>query len=132
MLYLMWNSYIFSSLYVFRITGLSRANLILFSFIVPAILLYLEIAKLYLLLGRSISKENYIAFNLDELSNFINLRIIAYRNQKLAINCDEKESPTIVEQKLNKLNKVINLNLIILRLKKLQKLDENLEDFLII
>ena len=32
MLYLMWNSFIFSSLYVFRVTGLSRANLILFSF----------------------------------------------------------------------------------------------------
>ena len=39
MLYLMWNSFIFSSLYVFRITGLSRANLIVFSFIVPLILL---------------------------------------------------------------------------------------------
>ena len=39
MLYLLWNSFIFSSLYIFRITGLSRANLILFSFIVPLILL---------------------------------------------------------------------------------------------
>ena len=39
MLYLMWNSFIFTSLYVFRITGLSRGNLVLFSFIVPLILL---------------------------------------------------------------------------------------------
>ena len=90
MLYLMWNSFIFSSLYVFRVTGLSRANLILFSFIVPVILLVFRNSEIIsLLLGRSISKENYIAFNLDELSNFINLRIIAYRNQKLVINCDE-------------------------------------------
>ena len=90
MLYLMWNSFIFSSLYVFRVTGLSRANLILFSFIVPIILLVFRNSEIIsLLLGRSISKENYIAFNLDELSNFINLRIIAYRNQKLVINCDE-------------------------------------------
>ena len=132
MLYLMWNSFIFSSLYVFRITGLSRANLILFSFIVPAILLIFRNSEIIsLLLGRSISKENYIAFNLDELSNFINLRIISYRKQKLAINCDESKLPTIVEHEVSKLNKVINLNLIILRLKNTKKLNENLEDFLI-
>ena len=132
MLYLMWNSFIFSSLYIFRITGLSRANLILFSFIVPAILLMFRNSEIIsLLLGRSISKENFIAFNLDELSNFINLRIIAYRNQKLVINCEESEISKVVEEEVNKLNKVINLNLIVLRLKSTIKLDENLEDFLI-
>ena len=132
MLYLMWNSFIFSSLYVFRVTGLSRANLILFSFIVPIILLVFRNSEIIsLLLGRSISKENYIAFNLDELSNFINLRIIAYRNQKLVINCDESELSAIVEKEVNKLNKVVNLNLIILRLKESVELETNLEDFLI-
>tara|TARA_B100000700_G_C15018341_1_gene844452 strand:+ start:109 stop:1545 length:1437 start_codon:yes stop_codon:yes gene_type:complete len=132
MLYLMWNSYIFSSLYIFRITGLSRANLILFSFIVPAILLMFRNSEIIsLLLGRSISKENFIAFNLDELSNFINLRIIAYRNQKLLINCEESELSKTVEEEVNKLNKVINLNLIVMRLKNTIKLEENLEDFLI-
>ena len=132
MLYLMWNSFIFSSLYVFRVTGLSRANLILFSFIVPVILLVFRNSEIIsLLLGRSISKENYIAFNLDELSNFINLRIIAYRNQKLVINCDESELSATVENEVNKLNKVVNLNLIILRLKKSVQLESSLEDFLI-
>ena len=132
MLYLMWNSFIFSSLYIFRITGLSRANLILFSFIVPAILLMFRNSEVIsLLLGRSISKENFIAFNLDELSNFINLRIIAYRNQKLVINCEESELSKTVEEEVNKLNKVINLNLIVMRLKNTIKLEENLEDFLI-
>ncbi len=132
MLYLMWNSFIFSSLYIFRITGLSRANLILFSFIVPAILLMFRNSEIIsLLLGRSISKENFIAFNLDELSNFLNLRIIAYRNQKLVINCEESELSKTVEEEVNKLNKVINLNLIVMRLKNTIKLEENLEDFLI-
>ncbi len=132
MLYLMWNSYIFSSLYIFRITGLSRANLILFSFIVPVILLMFRNSEIIsLLLGRSISKENFIAFNLDELSNFINLRIIAYRNQKLLINCEESELSKTVEEEVNKLNKVINLNLIVMRLKNTIKLEESLEDFLI-
>ena len=99
MLYLMWNSFLFSSLYVFRITGLSRANLIIFSFVVPLILLVFRNSEIIsLLLGRSITKENYIAFNFDEFSNFLNLRIIAYRNQKRLINCDETELHTVVEK----------------------------------
>ena len=132
MLYLMWNSFIFSSLYVFRITGLSRANLIVFSFIVPLILLVFRNSEIIsLLLGRSIAKENYIAFNLDELSNFLNLRIIAYRNQKKLVNCSETNLSEIVEDEVNKLNKSVNLNLIILRIRETQKLQSNFEDYLI-
>ena len=132
MLYLMWNSFIFSSLYVFRITGLSRANLIVFSFIVPLILLVFRNSEIIsLLLGRSIAKENYIAFNLDELSNFLNLRIIAYRNQKKLVNCNETNLSEIVEGEVNKLNKSVNLNLIILRIRETQKLQSNFEDYLI-
>ena len=132
MLYLMWNSFLFSSLYVFRITGLSRANLIIFSFVVPLILLVFRNSEIIsLLLGRSITKENYIAFNFDEFSNFLNLRIIAYRNQKRLINCNETELHTVVEEEVNKLNKSINLNLIILRLKNTKKLEGTLENFLI-
>ena len=92
MLYLMWNSFVFSSLYVFRVEGLSRGNLILFSFIFPFILLVFRNSEIIsLFLGRSISKENYISFNLDEFSNFKNLRITAYRNEKSSINCEEKQ-----------------------------------------
>ena len=39
MLYLMWNSYLFSALYLFRISGLSRGYLMLFTIIIPTILL---------------------------------------------------------------------------------------------
>ena len=132
MLYLMWNSFIFSSLYVFRITGLSRANLIVFSFIVPLILLIFRNSEIIsLLLGRSITKENYIAFNLDEFSNFLNLRIIAYRNQKKLVNCNEINLSEIVEEEVNKLNKSVNLNLIILRIKETQKFKSSFENYLI-
>ena len=132
MLYLMWNSFIFSSLYVFRITGLSRANLIVFSFIVPLILLIFRNSEIIsLLLGRSIAKENYIAFNLDEFSNFLNLRIIAYRNQKKLVNCNEINLSEIVEEEVNKLNKSVNINLIILRIKETQKLKSSFENYLI-
>ena len=132
MLYLMWNSYIFSALYVFRISGLSRANLILFSFIIPIILLIFRNSEVIsTVLGRPVSKENYIAFNLDEFSNFKNLRIIAYRNKEEIINCDEKELSNTVIEEVNKINKEVNVNLIILRLDETIKLEQELESYLI-
>ncbi len=132
MLYLMWNSFIFTSLYVFRITGLSRANLILFSFIIPLLLLIFRNSEIIsLLLGRAITKENYIAFNLDELSNFVNLRIIAYRNKKLLVEFDEKNLSSVVESEVSKLNKIVDINLIIIRLKDTKKLTKELQKYLI-
>ena len=132
MLYLMWNSFIFTSLYVFRITGLSRGNLVLFSFIVPLILLMFRNSEIIsLLLGRSISKENYISFNLDEFSNFKNLRITAYRSEKQSINCEENKITSIIQEEVNQLNKVINLNLVVIRLESTKKLKKELENYLI-
>ena len=132
MLYLMWNSFFFSSLYVFRIEGLSRGNLILFSFIVPFVLLVFRNSEIIsLFLGRSITKENYISFNLDEFSNFKNLRITAYRNEKSSISCEESKITSIVQSEVNQLNKVANLNLIVLRLENTKKLKKELENYLI-
>ena len=132
MLYLLWNSFVFSSLYVFRITGLSRANLVLFSFLIPTMLLLFRNSEiLSTLLGRPVSNENYISFNLDEFSNFKNLRIIAFRKEKLSINCDENELSDNVISEVGKLNKIINVNLVVLRIQNTKKLTKELEEFLI-
>jgi hypothetical protein len=132
MLYLLWNSFVFSSLYVFRITGLSRANLVLFSFLIPIMLLLFRNSEiLSTLLGRSVSNENYISFNLDEFSNFKNLRIIAFRKERLAINCDENELSNNVIDEVGKLNKIINVNLVVISIQNTQKLSKELEEFLI-
>ena len=123
MLYLLWNSFVFSSLYVFRITGLSRANLVLFSFLIPIMLLLFRNSEiLSTLLGRSVSNENYISFNLDEFSNFKNLRIIAFRKERLAINCDENELSNTVIDEVGKLNKIINVNLVVIRIQEYPKI----------
>ena len=123
MLYLLWNSFVFSSLYVFRITGLSRANLVLFSFLIPIMLLLFRNSEiLSTLLGRSVSNENYISFNLDEFSNFKNLRIIAFRKERLSINCDENELSNTVIDEVGKLNKIINVNLVVHSYSKYQKI----------
>ena len=132
MLYLLWNSFVFSSLYVFRITGLSRANLVLFSFLIPTLLLLFRNSEiLSTLLGRSVSNENYISFNLDEFSNFKNLRILAFRNEKLSLKEDEKVLLKKIIKEVDKLNKSTDISLVVIRLMKLKKLDPELEEYLI-
>jgi lipopolysaccharide/colanic/teichoic acid biosynthesis glycosyltransferase len=132
MLYLLWNSFLFSSLYVFRLTGLSRANLIFFSFLIPSILILFRNSELISnLLGRTVSNENYISFNLDEFSNFKNLRIVAFRSEKLSVGCEEDNLSSSVIDEVNKLNKIINLNLVVIKLDTINKLGKELEEFLI-
>jgi lipopolysaccharide/colanic/teichoic acid biosynthesis glycosyltransferase len=132
MLYLLWNSFIFTSLYVFRMTDLSRANLVIFSFLVPALLIFFRNSEIIsILLGKSVSSENYISFNLDEASNYRNLRILAFRNDKLSLQIAEKDLTNEVIKNVDKLNKLTDVNLVVIRLLKLNKLEPELEEYLV-
>ena len=132
MLYLLWNSFMFSSLYVFRISGLSRGNLMLFTFIVPFILFFFRNSEMIsLVLGRSVSKENYISFNFDSFSNFRNLRIISYRNEKQSVLCSESKLTKFVMEEVDLLNKKININLVVINLTKINSLTKKLENYLV-
>ena len=132
MLYLLWNSFIFTSLYVFRMTDLSRANLVIFSFLVPALLIFLRNSEIIsILLGKSVSSENYISFNLDEASNYRNLRILAFRNERLSLRSDEESITDEVIKEVDKLNKLIDVNLVVIRLMKQKLLEPRLEEYLI-
>jgi lipopolysaccharide/colanic/teichoic acid biosynthesis glycosyltransferase len=78
-----------------------------------------------------VSNENYISFNLDEFSNFKNLRILAFRNEKLSLKSDEKVLPKKIIKEVDKLNKSTDISLVVIRLMKLKKLDPELEEYLI-
>ena len=133
MLYLMWNSYFFSTLYLFRIDGLSRSNLIIFTFIVPFLLLFFRNGEIISsFLGRPVSNENYLSFNLESDSNFKNLRILAYRNEKLSVKVDIENITETVINEVNSLNKKINLNLVVLNLSSLKRLPIDLEELRLI
>jgi lipopolysaccharide/colanic/teichoic acid biosynthesis glycosyltransferase len=132
LLYLMWNSYFFSMLYLFRIDGLSRFYLVLYTFIIPLILLLFRNSELISnFLGRSVSNENYLSFNLESDSNFKNLRILAYRNEKLAIKDSSENIEDTVIREVNNLNKTININLVVLNISNLKRLPIGLEEYLI-
>lgn len=128
-IYLLWNSFLFSSFFIFRFTGLSRGNLLLFTFIVPFVLILFRNSELLsTLLGRSIIKENFLTFNLEEESLFRNLRIMSFRNNKGAYfksNSDE------IINTIDEANKLVDIHLIVINVKNDLDVSENLENYLL-
>ena len=132
-IYLMWTSSFMIFLTLFRVANLiSRGYLILLTLIVPLFLLLFRNSEyLSSLLGRSITNENFITFNLEENSGFRNLRIMTFRNSVNSIqNIDFKDFNSVIYE-IDKLNKIKNLNLIIFNLANLGTIPKELETYLI-
>ena len=130
-IYLLWTSYLFVCFYIFRFENVSRGYLFLFSFIVPLILLLFRNPEfISSLLGRSVTNENYISINLDENSNFRNLRIITFRKNLGNIELDINNSDVIID-KIDELNKVEKINLIVINLENISEITKKIEKYLI-
>ena len=130
-IYLLWTSYLFVCFYVFRFENVSRGYLFLFSLIVPLILLLFRNPEfISSLLGRSVTNENYLSINLDDNSNFRNLRIITFRKNLGNFELDTNNSNELID-KIDELNKLEKINLIIINLEHITKLKKKLEKYLI-
>ena len=128
-IYLLWTSSIFVFFYIFRFSILSRGYLLLFTFLVPLILiLFRNSEAISNFLGRSTSKENYITFNLEEDSIFRKLRIITFRN---SIGDYTFNNVSEIIDTVDRVNRNNNLNLIIINLNKSIELTEDVEKYLI-
>jgi len=131
-IYFLWTSYIFSIFFVFRFENLSRVGLLIYSVVVPLILLIFRNTEVLLsILGRSPLNEKYISFNLDESSIFRNLRILNFRTELESIKIDLKNNSKKIIKKIDSVNKVEEINLIILNLENLSNLSLDLEMYLI-
>ncbi|MDA9197889.1 sugar transferase [Acidimicrobiia bacterium] len=130
-IYLLWTSFFFSSFLIFRFSGLSRGYLILFTFLVPLILLLFRNSELISgLLGRAIINENFVTFNLEDDSIFHNLRIMSFRNNLGSFKFD-KRSPSKIIEIIDGLNKTINVNLVVINLDKSKSIPLKLEKYLV-
>ena len=130
-IYLLWTSYLFVCFYVFRFENVSRGYLFLFSFIVPLILLLFRNPEfISSLLGRSVTNENYLSINLDDNSNFRNLRIVTFRKNLGNFELDINNSNELID-KIDELNKLEKINLIIINLEDSTILKNKLEKYLI-
>ena len=132
-IYLLWTSTFFIFITIFRISSLiSRGYLLVFTFLIPIILLLFRNSEyLSSLLGRSVTNENFITFNLEEDSMFRNLRIMTFRKNIGNFNVDNTNDTNSIIERIDKLNKEINVNLIVLNINFSNKIDENLENYLI-
>ena len=132
-IYLLWTSTFFIFLTIFRISSLiSRANLILFTLIVPIILLLFRNSEyISSVLGRSVTNENYITFNLEKDSIFSNLRIMTFRKKIEDFTNVSFSNYTDVINKIDTVNKEHNLNLVVLNFNDQKTIDKNLEKYLI-
>ncbi len=131
-IFLLWTSWLFSAFYIFRFESTSRGHLILFSIIVPLILLIFRNTEyLSSVLGRSVINEKFITFNLDKNSNFRNLRILSFRKELASYNLKEENMSNLIIEKIDEINKSENINLVVISINKLGKLNKKLENYLI-
>jgi len=131
-LYLLWTSYLFAIFYIFRFQNISRFYLFLFSFIIPSILLTFRNTELLSsVLGRSINNENYLSVNLDENSNFKNLRIMNFRKSLGNISHSDFLNSSKLIESIDKVNKLKKINLIVVNLDKVIEIENILEGYLI-
>ncbi len=132
-IYLLWTSTFFIFLTIFRISSLiSRGNLILFTLIVPLILLLFRNSEyISSVLGRSVTNENYITFNLEKDSIFTNLRIMTFRKKIIDFTNVSLSNYSDVISKIDNVNKEHNLNLVVINFNDEKTIDKNLETYLI-
>tara|TARA_B110000003_G_scaffold267775_1_gene296434 strand:- start:534 stop:1616 length:1083 start_codon:yes stop_codon:yes gene_type:complete len=118
---------------MFRVSHLiSRGYLFIYTLIVPMILLIFRNSEfISSLLGRSVTNENSITFNLEDDSIFRNLRILTFRNTvKDFTNVDLDNAEKVIKL-IDAENKLININLIVLNFSSANTISEKLENYLI-
>ena len=131
-LYLLWTTSFFLFIYFFRFTILSRGYLLLFTLIIPIILMLFRNSELISsLLGRSVTRENYITFNLEEDSIFRSLRIMTFRKCIGEYDLETLNNTSKIIEIIDKINKSNEVNLIIFNLGKFKKIPIDLENYLL-
>ena len=131
-LYLLWTTSFFLFIYFFRFTILSRGYLLIFTLIIPIILMLFRNSELISsLLGRSVTRENYITFNLEEDSIFRSLRIMTFRKCIGEYDLENLDDTRKIIEIIDKINKSNEVNLIIFNLDKLKKIPIDLENYLL-
>ena len=111
-IYLLWTSSLVTFVTIFRVSSLiSRANLILLTFIIPLILLIFRNSEfLSSLLGRSITNESFITINLEEDSVFRNLRIATFREEIKRLDSLDIGDASKIISTIDKINKDEKIN----------------------
>lgn len=130
-LYLIWTSSLMTFLFIFRFSVVSRFYLFLFTFLIPVILqIFRNTEIISSFLGRSVTQEKYITFNLAKDSIYRNLRILTFRKNLGDYSVSVKNENDIIQQ-VDSINKKNEINLIVINLEDTAKLPVKLEKYLL-
>ena len=131
-IYLIWTASYLSFLQIFRFTAVSRAYLIVFTFLVPIFLvIFRNSESISTLLGRNPSKENYIVFGVDDNSIFNELRILKFRTKLKEYKDINLGNPESIKSEIDKINKKNKVNLIVINALSEKILSKELERYLL-
>ncbi len=129
-IYLIWTASFLSFLQIFRFTAVSRAYLIVFTFIIPTVLvIFRNTEAISRILGRNPTKENYLSFNLDKDSVFRELRIIKFRTN--LNNYEQIKSLDDIKHLIELQNKENEINLVVIVLDEHLTLNKSFESYLL-
>ena len=131
-IYLIWTASFLSFLQLFRFETVSRGYTLLFTFIIPIILVAFRNSEfISTILGRNPTKENYITFNLDSDSIFSELRILSFRNKYENFNSKSIDDFSFYKEKIEKYNKENKLNLIVFDFSAIDSISLEFEKYLL-
>ena len=130
-IYLLWTSYLLVSFFILRFNNLFRGNLLIFSFLIPLVLLIFRNTEfISSLLGRSVTNETFITFNLDDSSRFRNLRIMTFRKNIGSFFVSEEKFENDIMNIVDSENKKKKINLIVIE-SSISNFSEEFEKYLI-
>lgn len=130
-LYLLWTSSLMIFIVLLRFSVVSRGYLLIYTFIVPLILIIFRNSQsISGLLGRKVTNEYYISFNLKEVSYIQKLKIFTFRKEIQNIELTTFDENKII-QKIDTINKTQEVNLIAVNIKNKKTISKNFEDYLI-
>ena len=127
-IFLLWSASLLSFLQIFRFTAVSRGYLLLLTLIVPLFLVLFRNSEfISRLLGRNLTEENFISFNLEEDSVFNELRLLKFRSKLKNFKLENIEDFKLIEKKIEETNKKEQINLIVVNLNEVENLNDAFE-----
>ena len=131
-IYLIWTASFLSFLQLFRFETVSRGYTLVFTFLVPILLVAFRNSEfISTVLGRNPTKENYITFNLDSDSIFSELRILSFRNKLADLKCELNDDYKFYKDNIEKYNKENQINLIVFDFSGLDSIPQTFEKYLL-
>jgi lipopolysaccharide/colanic/teichoic acid biosynthesis glycosyltransferase len=131
-IYLIWTASLLSFLQIFRFTAVSRLYLIIFTFIVPLLLVIFRNSEaISTFLGRNPTKENYMLFNVEKDSVFRELRLLKFRNNVYEHKIESYQDYSKIIEIIKNFSKENLINILVFNIEGTSKFVKEFESYLL-